>query len=88
MNGPRTLSSTSRARWARFNLRAPRHSFLSLYRTPHVAPDRLENPARRRAPFELVAIVEEDGLAEIDLTFEPPEHLEVAPQPFRTLDHA
>ncbi len=56
-------------------------------RTPHVARDRLEHPTRHPAPFELVAIVDEDGLADIDLTFEPPEHLEAPPQPFRTLDH-
>ena len=61
-------------------------AFSVTLRTPHVESSRLENPSRLAAPFELVAIVEEDGVAEIELQFKPPEHLEFAPQPFRTID--
>ena len=55
-------------------------------RTPHVEPARLENPIRHPAPFELLAIVDEDGVADIELEFEAPEHLERPPRPFRTRD--
>ena len=54
--------------------------------TPHVEPGRLENPVHHPAPFELHAIVDEDGLADIELEFDPPEHLEPAPKPFRTCE--
>ena len=62
-------------------------AFSVTLQTPYVEPARLEHPSRRTAPFELVAIVEEDGSADIELKFEPPEHLEFAPKAFRTLDH-
>ena len=56
-------------------------------RTPHVDPARVETPFRYPAPFQLVAIVEEDGIADIELTFEPPEHLDFAPTPFKARDY-
>ena len=61
-------------------------AFSVTLRTPHVEPARLENPLRHSAPFELLAIVDEDGLADIELKFDPPEHLQLPPKPFRTLD--
>ena len=62
-------------------------AFSVTLQTPHVEPARLENPIHHPGPFELLAIVDEDGVADIELTFDPPEHLEFPPKPFRTLDH-
>ena len=61
-------------------------AFSVTLRTLHVDPARLETPFRHPAPFDLLAIVDEDGIAEIELRFEPPEHLEMPPKPFRTLE--
>ena len=61
-------------------------AFSVTLQTPHVEPARLESPIRHPAPFALLAIVDEDGVADIELEFDPPEHLEFAPKPFRTLD--
>ena len=61
-------------------------AFSVTLQTLHVEPARLEPPLRHLAPFELVAVVDEDGFADIELEFAPPEHLEFAPKPFRTLD--
>ena len=61
-------------------------AFSVTLQTPHVAPARLENPIRHPAPFELLALVDDDGVADIELTFDPPDHLESAPKSFRTLD--
>ena len=58
-------------------------TFSVTLQTLHVDSARLESPLHDPAPFELLAIVGEDGLAEIDLKFEPPEHLEHPPRPFR-----
>jgi signal transduction histidine kinase len=71
-------------------LRSPRTQvggFSVSFQTPHVEPDRLDNPSDLEAPFELVALVDEFGLADIELSFTPPEHLERAPAGFRRLDH-
>lgn len=70
-------------------LQSPRAKtpFSVAFRTPHLEPAALDNPAKLDAPFELVAIVDEDGLADIDLSFTPPEHLEHVPEGFRRLDH-
>jgi signal transduction histidine kinase len=71
------------------SLRSPRATaeFLTVFRTPHVEETKLESPARLGAPFELLALVDEDGLADIDLTFVSPEHLDQAPKDFRRIDH-
>ena len=61
-------------------------AFSVTLQTPHVEPARLENPIRHPAPFDLLAIVDEDGFADIELKFNPPDHLELAPKPFRTPD--
>lgn len=70
-------------------IKSPRSSatFSVTFETPHLDPALLDNPARLTAPFELVAIIDQDGLADIELKFEPPDHLERAPQPFRRIDH-
>ena len=69
-------------------IRSPRatSAFSVTLRTLHVDPALLESPVRRPAPFELVALVDTDGLAEIELKFKPPDHLEFAPKPFQILD--
>ena len=71
------------------SLRSPRaqEGFTVSFSTPHVEPERLDNPAHLEAPFELVALVDEFGLADIELTFKPPDHLDHAPNGFRRLDH-
>ena len=51
---------------------------------PTSTPLRLENPIRHPAPFELLAIVDDNGVADIELQFDPPEHLEFLAKPFRT----
>jgi signal transduction histidine kinase len=71
------------------SLRSPRaHAeFAVSFSAPQVDPTRLDNPAHLDAPFELVALVDEFGLADIELEFKPPDHLDDAPPGFRRLDH-
>ena len=45
--------------------------------SPHVSPDELASPLERvPAPFELLAIVDEDGKADLDFRFTPPPTLQ------------
>jgi signal transduction histidine kinase len=71
------------------SLRSPRahESFAVAFLTPHVPPAKLDNPVLREAPFELLALVDEYGYADVELVFKPPDHLENAPSAFRHLDH-
>lgn len=56
--------------------------FAVRFATPHVASDLLGRPPQFEAPFRLVALVNESGLAELDLTYDPPGHLDSAPPGF------
>lgn len=61
-------------------LRSPRNApegFAPRFVSPHVADDELAPPLERiPAPFELLAVVDENGLAEIEIRFEPPPGLD------------
>lgn len=71
------------------SLQSPRAKavFSVSFNTPHVQPERLDNPAHLDAPFELTALIDEFGLADIELIYKPPDHLDDAPSPSRRLDH-
>ena len=68
-------------------LRSPTRAptgFAPRFVTPHVSEEALASPLDRSpAPFELVAIVEESGLAEIEFSFNPPPTLSVPLAPIR-----
>jgi len=57
-------------------LRSPRHApegFEPRFSSPHVSEQELASPLERvAAPFELLAIVDEEGKADVELTFNPP----------------
>ena len=61
----------------------PRGKFRAEFISPHVDESLIAHPlARIPSPFELHAIVDEQGLAEIELRFAAPEHLEHKPDDF------
>lgn len=68
-------------------LRSPTRApvgFAPRFVTPHVADTALASPLdRASAPFELVAIVDESGVAEIEFTFTPPPTLSTTLAPLR-----
>jgi signal transduction histidine kinase len=61
-------------------LRSPRNApqgFEPRFVSPHVAAHELASPLERvPAPFELLAIVDENGIADIDFRFQPPPALD------------
>jgi signal transduction histidine kinase len=69
-------------------LRSPQkapESFVPKFESPHVDEDELASPLERvQAPFELVAIVDDDGKANIELTFKPPASLNGQVKAFRS----
>jgi signal transduction histidine kinase len=55
--------------------------FQTRFVTPHVEESRIASPLERLAsPFELHAIVDDKGIADIELRFTAPEHLEEKPR--------
>lgn len=67
-------------------LRSPRKApagFRPDFLTPHIPIDELASPLERvSAPFELLAIVDENGVADIDFRFRPPPDLDAGLEPF------
>jgi signal transduction histidine kinase len=68
-------------------LRSPQktpHGFEPQFRSPHVPASALASPLQRvLAPFELLAIVDEDGKADIDFQFNPPTLLAESLKPIK-----
>jgi signal transduction histidine kinase len=68
-------------------LRSPRNApagFAPQFRSPHVSPNALASPLERvSAPFELVAIVDGEGKADVEFRFTPPAFLAETLKPFK-----
>lgn len=68
-------------------LRSPRSaptSFNPQFSSPHVSPSALASPLERvPAPFEIVAIIDGQGKADIDFQFTPPAFLSDSLKPFK-----
>jgi len=68
-------------------LRSPRNapqSFQPQFFSPHVSDTEVASPLERlEAPFELLAAVDEAGMADIEIRFEPPASLNDSPDGFK-----
>jgi signal transduction histidine kinase len=68
-------------------LRSTRHApegFEPRFSSPHVSEHELASPLERvAAPFELLALVDEEGKAELELAFAPPAALKESLKPFK-----
>jgi signal transduction histidine kinase len=68
-------------------LRSPRNApqgFEPKFSSPHVASIELASPLDRvAAPFDFIAIVDESGIADIEILFEPPAGLDQSVKPFK-----
>ncbi len=69
-------------------LQSPRAGagFVVEFRTPHVPEESLGTQPILGAPFEMLALVDASGMADIELHFKPPEHLDGGPPPFEIKD--